>query len=71
MLAGIGFTRAIGVNPASEFSHNHVWKALRKSLAWQSSPSSGWSRLEQGGSYAIEAKICVPADKYSNGFFVW
>jgi hypothetical protein len=25
--------------------------------------------VEAGGSYAIEAKICAPADRYSNGFF--
>jgi hypothetical protein len=25
--------------------------------------------VEAGGSYAIEAKICVPADNYSNDFF--
>jgi hypothetical protein len=25
--------------------------------------------VEAGGSYAIDAKICAPADKYSKGFF--
>jgi hypothetical protein len=70
ILAEISFTRGIGVDRASTFSHNARVEGLAEVLSVTKQPIIEVAEgVEAGGSYAIEAKICAPADKYSNGFF--